>query len=153
MGEETIDKDATRAAATAFVHDAVPILGAMNIQVLEGDPGLASVLLPHAPNSNHVGTTYAGALLSVAESLGGLIGFAQGIDGFVPIVSRMEIDYLRPATTDVTATTTFDDTAQAQLRTDAERDGKACFTLAITLTDTHGIVVAQALGHYQLRRF
>lgn len=138
--------------ATSSMHASVPILGSMGITVLEGDAARASVLLPLVPNSNHLGTMYAGSLMSAAECLGGTIGFGQGLDGFVPIVARVEIDYLRPAMTDVTASTTFSPDAQERLRNDALRDGKGRYTLEITLTDTTGVEVARAVGHYQLRR-
>ncbi|WP_277745814.1 YiiD C-terminal domain-containing protein [Nocardioides yefusunii] len=135
------------------MHTSVPILGAMGITVLHGDASRASVLLPLTPNSNHLGTIYAGSLMSAAECLGGSIGFGQGLDGFVPLVTRVEIDYLRPATTDVTASTTFSPDHQATLREDALRDGKARYVLHISLTDAHGVEVARAVGQYQLRKF
>lgn len=153
MGENTSTEVDERDPATAFMQDAVPILGHMGVEVLDTSASRASVRIPHAANSNHVGTVYAGSLLSAAEVLGGSIGFAQGLEGFVPIVSRMEIDYLRPATSDVTSVTTISEDERARIRADAERDGKAKFVLEITLTDASGTEVARALGHYQLRRF
>ncbi len=138
--------------ATAAMHASVPILGAMGIRVLEADAGSARVLLPLAPNRNHVGSIYAGSLLSAAEVLGGLIGLAQGHDGFVPIVSQIEIDYLRPATTDAVAATTFTTEQQKQVREDAAREGRARFVLEVSVSDAAGTEVARAVGHYQLRR-
>lgn len=152
MGDNVSTSTDERDPATAFMQDAVPILGHMGITVLEGTAARASVLLPHGPNSNHVGTVYAGSLLSAAEVLGGSIGFAQGLDGFIPIVSRIEIDYLRPATTDVTSVATLSADEQARIKEDAERDGKAKFVLDISLSDAAGTEVARAVGHYQLRR-
>lgn len=137
---------------TAVVRESVPILAAMGLRVVEAGPLRAVVELPTGPNRNHLGTTYAGALYSAAEVLGGVIGFAQELEGFVPLLKRSEIDYLRPATTTVRATTELDADRAADLRARALAHGKADFELEVELSDEAGVVVARCTGTYQLRR-
>ena len=140
-------------AITAGVHASVPILGQMGVRVVDARRGRAAATLPVGPNSNHIGTSYAGSLFSVAEMLGGVIGFNTfQLEGFFPIVKSVDIHYRRPAFTDVTATTELDDTEIARIEGEAEANGKSEFVLEATLTDATGEVVATTTGVYQVRR-
>lgn len=139
-------------AMTQMVHAAVPVLGAMGVRVLEASPTLAVAVLPHHENRNHVGTTYAGSLFSVGEVLGGLVGLSAGLDGFAPVVRRMEVEYLAPARSDVTARTGLTEDEAADLVRTARAEGRAAFVLEAVLTDEDGTVVARTRGEYQLRR-
>ena len=139
-------------AMTQMVHAAVPVLGAMGVRVLEASPTLAVAVLPHEENRNHVGTTYAGSLLSVGEMLGGLVGLTTGLEGYAPVVRRMEVDYLAPARSDITAQAGLTEDEVGDLVRTARAEGRAPFTLEAVLTDADGTVVARTRGEYQLRR-
>ncbi|MBO9520796.1 MAG: YiiD C-terminal domain-containing protein [Nocardioidaceae bacterium] len=139
---------------TAGVHALVPILGAMGIEVVESVPGRAAALLPTGPNVNHFGVSYAGSLFSVAEMLGGLLGSSSfDVPGAVPIVKRLEIDFLKPATTAVTARTTLSEDEIARVQREATETGRGVFELVTEVVDQNGVVVARTRGDYQLRVF
>jgi len=148
MTEQTSDL----AELTAGVHALVPILGAMGLEVTESGPGVAAAKLPAKPNVNHFGVSYAGSLFSVAEMLGGLLGGSSfDVPGGVPIVKRLEIDFTRPATTDVVARTTLAEDEIARVQAEASENGKADFELEAEVVDEEGTVVARTHGFYQLR--
>lgn len=138
---------------TDYVHQAIPILGAMGLEVTEAADGRASATIPLEPNKNHFGVIYAGSLFTVAEMLGGAIGFtALAVDGCVPLVKSLEIKFLRPATTAVTASTGLTPEEVERVRAEATANGKSDFELICDVTDENGVVVASTVGQYQLRR-
>jgi acyl-coenzyme A thioesterase PaaI-like protein len=137
---------------TAGVHALVPILGAMGIEVVESVPGRAAARLPTGPNVNHFGVSYAGSLFSVAEMLGGLLGSSSfDVPGGVPIVKRLEIDFLKPATTAVVASTTLSPEDVERVQREATETGRGVFELVTEVVDENGVVVARTRGDYQLR--
>ena len=139
------------AEATAGVHAVVPILGAMGLELVEASPGRAAARIPAGPNVNHFGVAYAGSLFSVAEMLGGVIGGFFDVPGAIPIVKRLEIDFTRPATTAVTASTTLSAEEQARVQAEATETGKSNFELLSEVVGEDGTVVAKTHGFYQLR--
>jgi len=144
-------EEAALAEQTALVHQVVPILGAMGIEILEASPGVASARIPTGPNVNHFGVAYAGSLFSVAEMLGGVIGGFFDVPGAIPLVKRVEIDFTRPATTAATARTTLSEDEQARVQQEALATGKSNFELLTEVTGEDGTVVARTHGFYQLR--
>ncbi|MCW2783769.1 MAG: thioesterase [Marmoricola sp.] len=139
-------------AATENVHTLVPILGAMGLEVVEVASGVAAARIPSGPNVNHFGVSYAGSLFSVAEMLGGLIGGASfDVPGAIPLVKRVEIDFLRPAMTAVTARTTLSPAEVDRVQAEALTNGKSNFELVTEVIDEAGTVVARTRGDYQLR--
>ena len=68
-------------------------------------PGHVAVRMPLKGNQNHIGTLYAGALFTAAEIPGGAL-FLAGFDpvGCYPVVKELNLKFLKPATTDTTAT-------------------------------------------------
>src|SRR4051794_14655183 len=139
------------AEATANVHALVPILGAMGLEIIEATPGRAAARIPTGPNVNHFGVAYAGSLFSVAEMLGGVIGGFFDVPGAIPLVKRVEIDFLRPAMTAATATTTLSEDEHARVQAEATANGKANFELLTEVVGEDGTVVARTHGFYQLR--
>lgn len=139
---------------TANIHRLIPIVAAMQIEVVEAEGNAAAARMPSGPNVNHFGTAYAGSLFTVAELLGGVLaGTALAAEGGVPLVKRVEIDFLRPATTDVVARTEISDAEVARVLAEYAERGKSDFELVTDVTDEGGTVVARTLGLYQLRRF
>jgi len=138
---------------TAAVHQLIPILATMGIEVTEASDGRAAARLPAEPNRNHFGVTYAGSLFTVAEHLGGVIGMTSiALDGFVPIVKSMQIDFRRPATTTVTASVSLSPDEIETIRSTALAEGKADFNLTCDVVDEAGVIVASTVGAYQIRR-
>ncbi len=141
------------AALTSGVRELVPILGAMELSVVDARRGHAAAEIPAAPNANHFGAMYAGSLFSVAEMLGGVLGFNSfDLEGFVPIVKSLEIRFLKPATGAVRATTTLSEDEIARIEADARATGRAQFVLTAEITDEAGVVVGATEGVYQMRR-
>ncbi|UUZ60062.1 DUF4442 domain-containing protein [Nocardioides sp. B-3] len=112
------------AALTSGIRELVPIPGAMEISVLDARRGHAAAEIPAAPNVNHFGAMYAGSLFSVAEMLGGVLGFTTfDLEGFVPIVKSPEIRFLKPATGSVRAAAAISEEEIARI--EAEARGRA----------------------------
>lgn len=139
---------------TAGLQGLIPIVAAMQVEVIEAEPNSAAARLPAAPNVNHFGTSYAGSLFTVAEVLGGVFARTSlASEGGVPLVKRVEIDFLRPAMTDVVSRTTLSDSEIARVLAEYAERGKSDFELLAEVTDEAGTVVARTRGTYQLRRF
>lgn len=139
---------------TAHVRQMIPIFRAMEVEIVEAGRTTVAARLPAGPNSNHFGTTYAGCLFSVAEVLGGVYASTSLVlEGAVPLVKQVTIDFLRPATTAVTARSTLSEETIARVLAETEERGKSDFQLETEVTDEQGTVVARTTGTYQLRRF
>jgi thioesterase domain-containing protein len=140
-------------ALTNQIRTLIPIFDAMGMEALEVAEGRVAARVPVGPNANHFGAMYAGSLFSVAEVLGGLIANTSfPLDGFVPLVKRVDISFLRPATTAVVARAELSPAEVDRIRTEAVADGKAEYLLRAEVTDEAGTVVARTEGTYQLRR-
>lgn len=139
---------------TAGVRAMIPIMGAMELRVVDARRGHAAAEIPAAPNVNHFGAMYAGSLFTVAEMLGGVLGFNTfDLEGYVPIVKSLSISFLKPATTAVRASVSLSDEEIQDIEERARANGKAEFTLATEITDEAGVVVARTEGVYQVRKF
>ena len=137
----------------AGVRQMIPLFEHMGLEVLEAGDGRAAARIPLGPNGNHFGVIYAGALFSVAEMLGGVIGFSSlALDGFVPLVKDLQITFTRPATTAVVASTSLSDDEIERIKVEALASGKADYVLTTDVTDENGVVVASTSATYQVRR-
>lgn len=115
--------------------------------------GEARLRLPLEPNTNHIGTMYAGGLFLIAEFVGGVVcAHSFDLTGYAPIVKGLDIRFRRPATTDVTVEAHLDEDEIARITADANAHGKADFQLEVEVLDASGQVVATSTGQYQLRR-
>lgn len=129
-----------------------PFVERCGVEVLDLAPGRVRMAMPLEPNVNHVGTMYAGALFTLAELPGGVLSLVSfDMERYVPIVAEVAIRFRRPATTTITVDATLDATDVERIQGDADRDGKALYTLDLELVDAHGEVVARSRNDYQLR--
>ena len=139
---------------TADVRAIIPILDAMQVEVVELERTSVAARIPAGPNVNHFGTAYAGSLFTVAEVLGGLQPRPSlAAEGGVPLIKSMTIDFLRPATTDVVSRASITEDEIARILAEYAERGKSDFELVAEVTDEAGTVVARTRGLYQLRRF
>lgn len=139
---------------TAGLKELIPIVAAMGVEIIEAEDTTVAARLPAAPNVNHFGTAYAGSLFTVAEVMGGVFARTSlAVEGGVPLVKRVEIDFLRPAMTDVVARTSLSDSEIERVLAEYAERGKSDFELLAEVTDEAGTVVARTKGLYQLRRF
>ena len=122
------------------------------LQVVELRRGYVKCLVPFAGNENHVGTMYAGALFTVAEIPGGAL-FLSSFDvrRYFPIVTALDLKFLKPATSDVTIEMTLAEDRIDAISAEADAKGKATFTLDGEIKSADGTLVATSHGVYQLR--
>jgi len=142
---------------TEGMYASIPILGQMQVRVLEAGPGHATVELPAAPNVNHFGALYAGSLYTAAEVLGGVIprvslDLEGELAGFVPLLKSSEIRYFRPALGRVRARARLAEGDLERLPREALAHDKVEFVLEAEIVDDEDTVLATSRGVYQLRR-
>lgn len=142
------------ADATAFIHQAIPMLGKLGLEVIDMAPGAMTLRVPFEGNQNHVGTMYAGALFAIAEVPGGALA-VQLFDPtkYYPVIKDMSVDYRRPARTDVTVTAAIPPDEVERILAVVEVEGKADFVMTHEVTDADGVVVMTSVGNYQLRAY
>lgn len=130
----------------------IPLVESTRIEVVELARGYARTTAPFEGNGNHLGTMYAGVLFTVAEVIGGVMAAVTfDMTKVLPLVKSMEIDFKRPARSDVFAEARLDDATIAAATAAAEADGKGPYELRATITDTEGTVVATTVAQYQVR--
>ncbi|WP_375486253.1 YiiD C-terminal domain-containing protein [uncultured Jatrophihabitans sp.] len=148
MSESVVDAANTRLQTT------IPVAWNMGVRFLELRPGLARAQVPFEGNGNHFGVIYAGVTFTVAETLGGALHLATfDATTHYPLVKSMTIDFLKPGTGALTATTSLTDDEIATIRSAATPDAKVDFELVAEVTDDAGVVVARTRGDYQIRPF
>lgn len=145
--------DFTSEAVRAAIAKGIPFVANSGIEVEVLEKGYTKMRMPFAPNKNHVGTMYAGALFTLAEFPGGAI-FLSSFDTtrFYPIVRDMSIRFRRPATTDVWVEVRVSDEFVQKVQDEAAANGKADYEWESELKDANGTVVAIAKSIFQLRK-
>lgn len=137
----------------SLLRQLVPLYEHMDVRVeLPGD-GVYRVTAPMRKElSSHVGTMHPAFQWAAAELLGGLVALDvfPGLEGIFLVVKGVNIEFLRPARTDVVATCTFPSAAAQALR-DAVAGGEGTFDLEMTVEDQAGETVARATGQYLVR--
>jgi thioesterase domain-containing protein len=139
--------------AASMLESIVKIVNAMEIRIVEMRDRHAKVLLPLKPNMNHIGTIYAGSLFTAGEFIGGPIFIASfDYTRFYPIVKSIDIQFKRPATTDVTveADLTVDEVDAVQKEADAQ--GRANWKMNLEIKDQAGAVCCLLQGVWQMRK-
>lgn len=135
-----------------MIEQGIPFAGRTEVRVLAMEPGYVKMMMPLEPNVNHVGTMYAGALFTLAELPGGAM-FLTTFDAsrFYPIIKGMDIQFLKPAATDITVEVRLDPELAAEIQRKADQVGKADYQWECELHDIHGQVVCVSFNRYQLR--
>ncbi|BBY99101.1 PaaI family thioesterase [Mycolicibacterium fallax] len=136
----------------AALATTIPIAGKMGVRVVEAGRGYAVTSVPAEGNGNHFGVIYAGVQFTVAEVLGGIIALVTfDTAKYFPLVKNLDISYRAMANTDLRGEARIDEETIARIEAEAAERGKSDFTVAATVTDANGVVVATSTGHYQLR--
>ena len=129
-----------------------PFVEHTGFHVLDLQPGSCHARMPLAPNVNHIGTMYAGALFTLAEVPGGAVSLATfDPQAFYPIVKDVRIRFTALATTDVDVRVELPQSDIDRVLEEVDRHGKADYAWECELTDAHGTVVARTENLYQLR--
>jgi thioesterase domain-containing protein len=148
MSNPTIDFDALRKLTT----QSIPFATQAGIDLVDFKRGWVKMIIPFQGNQNHVGMMYAGALFTLAEIPGGAVFMsAFDLSKFYPIVTEMNIKFLKPALTDITVEVSLSDAEIERITREAEQTGKSVFHLQTELKNTAGDVVATTTGTYQAR--
>lgn len=138
--------------AKKALESGIEFVANCGLKVVELRRGYVKCLMPYAGNGNHIGTMYAGALFTLAEIPGGALFLSSfDVSKFYPIVKALDMQFLKPATGDVTVEIDLDDIHIASLAAEAAEKGKAEFILEGELKMADGTVVATSRGVYQLR--
>ena len=137
----------------AVMKMSIPLVESTRIEIVALEPGYAKTTAPFEGNGNHLGTMYAGVLFTVAEVIGGVMAAVTfDMSKYLPVVRAMEIDFKRPARTDVFAEARLDRETIEGATGLADENGKAHYELRATVTDSGGELVATTLAQYQVRR-
>jgi acyl-coenzyme A thioesterase PaaI-like protein len=132
----------------------LPIYEYMDFRVESASNGVFRCAVPlNEKNGNHFHTVHAALQWASVEALGGLVWFAVKPPGddFLPLVKRFEIDFKRPAGTNIVAETHFSETAAENMRVALAADGRCDFVLESTIRDATGEAVAFGKGFYAIR--
>lgn len=136
-----------------MLEGVIKIIEKMGIRIVEMRDRHVKVLLPLEPNINHIGTMYAGSLFTVGEYIGGPMFFASfDSTKFYPIVKAINIQYRRPATTDVTVEATLGEAEVAAIQSEADARGKADWKMDLEVKDKAGQTCCLIQGVWQLRK-
>ena len=136
-----------------LLEGTIQIIKEMGIHIEEMRDRYVKVVLPLAPNINHIGTMYAGSLFTVGEYIGGPIFFASfDHTKYYPIVKALSIQYRRPATTDVTVEASLSKEDVEAVQREADAKGKAAWKMDLELQDKSGQVCCLMQGVWQMRR-
>ena len=139
--------------ARQLVEEGIGCVKRMGLKVLELEPRRVKLMVPLKGNESHLGTVYAGILFSAAEIPGGALYLSTfDVTKCVPIVKKMEIQFKKPATTDVTVTVEMGQEEVDRINRELEEKGKSDFILNAEVKDTSGTVVAESTGRYQIRK-
>jgi acyl-coenzyme A thioesterase PaaI-like protein len=123
------------------------------LQIIGMKDGYVKLMMPLAGNVNHVGIMYAGSLFTIGEVTGGIYwGLEFDVEKFYPIVKEINIQFRKPAATDVTLERAFDSAETKRIEAEAEQNGKADFTLDLEITDAGDQVVSLVRGIWQIRK-
>jgi len=144
--------DEAVATLNQTIESLIPVAHRMGVRFVEAEPGLVRARVPFEGNGNHFGVMYAGVIFTVAEVLGGGIHYTTfDVSTHYPLVRRIDIDFLAPGTTSLTATGRMSAEEIARIRAAATPDGKVPFVFEAEVTDEAGTLVARTRGDYQLR--
>lgn len=130
----------------------IPVARGMGVTFTVADPGRVEATVPFEGNSNHFGVVYAGVIFTVAEVLGGAIHFSTfDVTTHYPLVRRIDIDFVAPGTSDLTAVGVMTAEEIERITAAATPDAKVPFVFETEVRGSDGTVVARTRGDYQLR--
>lgn len=136
-----------------FCKSSVPLFDFLDIKFEFLDDGVICCHLPYDRKvSNHLNSVYAGVQWSIAEVLGGIAFAANSVPGYVPLLKSMNIEFKKPAMTDLIAQVRFSDDEALNMKQALENQGRYDFELASNVHDSNGNLVAKGLAVYAIRK-
>jgi len=135
-----------------MIYAKIEFVRRTGMRVLQVRRGKVICKMPLCGNENHRDCVYAGALFTLADITGGLLLLATfDAKQFFPILKDIQLDFIKPATTDICLSCQISDRKIAMMQAEAGRDGKASLVLEAPLTDRSGEIVATSRGTFQIR--
>jgi uncharacterized protein (TIGR00369 family) len=133
--------------------NSVPLFEFLNVSFEFLDDGIFQCHMPiERKVSNHLGSVYAGVQWSLAEVLGGIVFLSSGINGYVPILKSMSIDFTKPALTDLISEVCFTSRDVDKMKKALDQEGRYNFELLSKVKDTSGNIVATCHAVYAIRK-
>ena len=151
QGENMIEEKFKDLAVSAV--SMVPGIERTGIKIVELKDGYVKCVMPLEGNINHVGIMYAGSLFTLGEIIGGIMwGIMFDIEKYYPIVKEINIQFKRPAATDVSLEKEFSEEEAKRIQETAETEGKADYAMELELKDDGGQTVSIVKGIWQIRK-
>lgn len=140
-------------AIEQWLKSALPVYEFMDLSIISVSDGVYRCFVPLSKNTgNHINTVHAAFQWACAEMLGGLVVLSQRTDEkYVPVVRGVDIEFKRPALSDITAEAHFSAKDAETMNAALAASGRYDFELSATIRDAHGEVVAEATGFYAVR--
>lgn len=136
-----------------FCKSSVPLFDFLDIKFEFLNDGVICCHLPYDRKvSNHLNSVYAGVQWSIAEVLGGIAFAANSVPGYVPLLKSMNIEFKKPAMSDLVASIQFTEQDAFSMKQALESEGRYNFDLKSSVQDTQGNVVAEGLAEYAIRK-
>ena len=121
----------------------------MGLKVLTNTKNCLKVEMPLEGNSNHVGASYAGSILTLAEFPFGLMFFNRfDTDDIYPVVGEMTIRYMAPSFGPLTVEVNVSDEEWAEIESTTREKGKMKLPREIEVKDAEGNVNATVKAMY-----
>jgi uncharacterized protein (TIGR00369 family) len=126
--------------------DTLPFVRLLGITIDSIGDGTSEVSMPSDPKlNNHLGTSHAGALFTLAETASGAAmagGFADLILGLRPVAKESRIQYQKVAKGATRASGRVPGDIAA-LKAQLKADGKVAFPVEVDIFDAEGTLAAQ----------
>ena len=125
----------------------------MDLKIDSVSNGIYRCSVPLTRNTgNHINTVHAAFQWASVEILGGLVVLSNRPDEkYVPVVRSLDIEFKRPALSDITSEAYFSDEEVEVMNTALASTGRYDFTLCSVIRDANDEVVAEATGCYAVR--
>ncbi len=137
---------------TQMFTQLIPLLGHAGFQVEDVRSGWIRTRMPLEPNHNHLGSVYAGSLMSMAEISGGvLVSTVLDTSLYKLMVKNISIEYHRLAFSDVFVEMAIPEDFLPSVEAQCREQGKAFYVLTVDVMDAEGSKVATALLNYRLK--
>ena len=126
--------------------DTLPFVQLLGIKIDAIGPGTSEVSMPSDPKlNNHLGTSHAGALFTLAETASGAAmagGFADLIMGLRPVAKESRIQYEKVAKGATRASGRVPGDIDA-LKATLKAEGKVAFPVEVEIVDAEGTLAAK----------
>lgn len=137
-----------------LIKQTVPLYEHMAVSLVIDDERFEARMPFTDPVKSHVGTIHPAFQWAAAELLGGLVALKAfgGLEDIFLVVRRVDIEFLRPARSDIRAVAEVPQAEQAGLVSRVAEEGEGTFELAMRVLDEQDTEVATARGVYLVRK-